>query len=463
MDPSEYKPHPVDTSSIELDQDLRGSLEALAQNNHEVWAQARAAEGWKYGPERNDARMEHPGLVPYEQLSEAEKDIDRETVIQTLKAATALGLDIRRRGAAEHSSSLPSREKSRPQKDDMADWPAWPEGISADALAELEKVRETIDGIYQSANKSATVNLGWHRIVASSVAILGSAALFMAIFRLYASEELLAKHHLESVSGWLEGLEFVFVSSAFVLVIAGLWKRFMRKWLVQRHCAERCRFLKFNFLLEVGSSGRDRARLMRSARKFKEQADALEDMEYDDLEQWLEEDHVLRNAPPLHKNDPADLRVLAEDYLETRLAAQSRYFYRLAGRDVRAGWWLRRLPAYLFMTSIFVVLVHFLNDKYKLLPALEVAGGVLVLLAVVLPVLGASVRSVFAPWEYSRNALRFKAKHSALVLLIKDLEDKLAEQPNALELQTLLWKGEQILEGEHREWLRLMMETEWIG
>src|SRR5713101_5333968 len=98
MDASKYKPHPVDTSAIELNEDLRANIEALSQNNHEVWAHARAAEGWKYGPARDDTRLEHPGLVPYEHLSEAEKDIDRGTIVQTLKAAAALGFDIRRKG-----------------------------------------------------------------------------------------------------------------------------------------------------------------------------------------------------------------------------------------------------------------------------------------------------------------------------------------------------------------------------
>lgn len=96
MDPSNYKPKPVDTSAIELDPDLQSNIEALARNNHEVWALARKAEGWKYGPTRNDARKEHPGMVPYEDLSEAEKDIDRGTVLETLKAAIVLGFEIRR-------------------------------------------------------------------------------------------------------------------------------------------------------------------------------------------------------------------------------------------------------------------------------------------------------------------------------------------------------------------------------
>ena len=47
--------------------------------------QAVLAEGWKYGPERNDALRTHPGLVPYEELSETEKDYDRRTAMGTLK------------------------------------------------------------------------------------------------------------------------------------------------------------------------------------------------------------------------------------------------------------------------------------------------------------------------------------------------------------------------------------------
>lgn len=31
-------------------------------------AAGRLAEGWKYGPERNDILRTHPGLVPYEEL-----------------------------------------------------------------------------------------------------------------------------------------------------------------------------------------------------------------------------------------------------------------------------------------------------------------------------------------------------------------------------------------------------------
>ena len=60
------------------------------------WARRRTAEGWTFGQVRDDAARKHPNLVPYDELSEAEKDYDRDTAMQTLKAIIALGWRIRR-------------------------------------------------------------------------------------------------------------------------------------------------------------------------------------------------------------------------------------------------------------------------------------------------------------------------------------------------------------------------------
>lgn len=89
-----YKPQPVDTSSITLCSDIVDLTERLAKNTHDVWAQERTAQGWRFGPERNDSLKEHPSLVPYEELPEAEKVYDRNTAIQALKAIIAFGYRI---------------------------------------------------------------------------------------------------------------------------------------------------------------------------------------------------------------------------------------------------------------------------------------------------------------------------------------------------------------------------------
>ena len=89
----EYTPNPVDTSGIDLPEDLKALGEALAKNVHEVWAAGRIADGWTKGS-RNDDLKQHPCLVPYEELSEEEKDYDRRTSAETLKFIIAQGYSI---------------------------------------------------------------------------------------------------------------------------------------------------------------------------------------------------------------------------------------------------------------------------------------------------------------------------------------------------------------------------------
>lgn len=92
-----YEPKPIESAGIELDQNLRELSERLAESNHDHWARQRIEQGWKWGPERNDEQKTHPDLVPYQSLTEIEKNYDRTSVEETLKAIIALGYEIRRR------------------------------------------------------------------------------------------------------------------------------------------------------------------------------------------------------------------------------------------------------------------------------------------------------------------------------------------------------------------------------
>src|SRR5437762_1727846 len=87
----EYKPQPIDTAHVALSQELARLGEVLARNTHENWAKLRISDGWRYGPFRNDERKEHASLVPYEQLSESEKNYDRQTAMEIVKTLLAMG------------------------------------------------------------------------------------------------------------------------------------------------------------------------------------------------------------------------------------------------------------------------------------------------------------------------------------------------------------------------------------
>ena len=102
----EYEPRPIDTSKIVLGPELVELTEYLARNTHEVWARGRIAEGWRYGPQRDDAGRLHPGLVPYGQLSEGEKQFDRDTALETLKVILASGYRIEPPAPPSGSASI---------------------------------------------------------------------------------------------------------------------------------------------------------------------------------------------------------------------------------------------------------------------------------------------------------------------------------------------------------------------
>ena len=92
----EYIPQPVDTAGINLPDEMEALAEKLAENVHDVWARTRMEQGWTYGPERDDAAKKHPCLVPYEELSDDEKEYDRNTSVETIKLILKLGFKITR-------------------------------------------------------------------------------------------------------------------------------------------------------------------------------------------------------------------------------------------------------------------------------------------------------------------------------------------------------------------------------
>jgi voltage-gated potassium channel Kch len=59
-------------------------LEALAEAEHRRWMADRITAGWRYGQARDDERRLHPSLRPFRDLTEAEKDKDREAVRSAL-------------------------------------------------------------------------------------------------------------------------------------------------------------------------------------------------------------------------------------------------------------------------------------------------------------------------------------------------------------------------------------------
>ena len=91
---SSFNPKPIDTTDVALPEPLLKLTERLAENAYDLWGEQRLAEGWRFGPHRDDGQKLHPCLVPYAALPESERGNDRRNAIETLKAIVALGYRI---------------------------------------------------------------------------------------------------------------------------------------------------------------------------------------------------------------------------------------------------------------------------------------------------------------------------------------------------------------------------------
>jgi len=93
-----YKPNPTDTSSIILCDSLYGLMENIASHLHEIWAVNCASEGWEYDKSFDERGKRTPRLVPYSELSENDKEYERNTAAETLRLILKLGYDLNYRG-----------------------------------------------------------------------------------------------------------------------------------------------------------------------------------------------------------------------------------------------------------------------------------------------------------------------------------------------------------------------------
>lgn len=73
-----------------------GMIERLARIEHRHWMAARLDQGWRFGPTRNDTSKIHPAIVPFEQLDEANKQKDRDTILRLIGILSNRGFIIRR-------------------------------------------------------------------------------------------------------------------------------------------------------------------------------------------------------------------------------------------------------------------------------------------------------------------------------------------------------------------------------
>lgn len=466
--------------------------ERLAENAHELWARERLAQGWTFGPKRDDEAKTHPCLIPYKDLPEEEKRFDREAAIGTLKAMLALGYVVDQPSAvtsglkfegtvgvevtewmagldAEFAKAIqPKAERGWTfDMDDAPEIQALPETGCPVARATLTHLQSTVYPAWKEADSKAMKQQRWHRRVATVAIGAGMVAILCAVLQLLALNLAGGANHGLSVTAkqWLGRVELWAIVMAAVAVVGGLWWHLHHGWLASRQRAERLRIVKFESLswpelwCDLGAW----------KTKVKERMATLEDLNTKAAHHWAMEGDSVIPLLPTH----GDCRVSADDlavvtalYRVKRLRFQQHYFTYQSNRansTSRVVDW--KVGLYLFSATVLVVLGHAVHALMHPLEDGEAAPLeselelCLISLAVLLPVIGFGLRAWLAAFETPRSRNLYRAKAHALDSYLKTSRE--GDQKPEMTLMAMA-QAEQFFTNEHREWCRLQMEAEWF-
>jgi hypothetical protein len=80
-------------------------VEQLARAEHARWSAERKADGWRYGPVRDDHKKHHPDLARWEDRTEQAKDFDRDAARALPGLLARAGFEIFRPGQRSDAAS----------------------------------------------------------------------------------------------------------------------------------------------------------------------------------------------------------------------------------------------------------------------------------------------------------------------------------------------------------------------
>lgn len=448
-----YEPKPLDTQGVDLEP-FQGVTEFLAEQVHEAWAAKRIAEGWSHGPARDDEKKQTPNLVPYDQLSEEDKDYDRRVSSHTLALLLQRGYRILAPGA-ETPFAL-NAELGGAAEDDFEKLPA----ESPEIPAPLRERLAAIDGIfgedYKAWDRAAGVNQSRYWTASLCCTLCVVLAVALALYQL-AGFPVEGLPHLV-----IPSVELLLVITASLCVLGDYRYQWKDNWLLNRTRAERVRALKYQALFDPDFWSA--AKMPQVMSKLRQELVELQLADPYNLPTWLEQPSV-NIAPAAVSGDLALDQGICEYYRRHRLVAQLAHATKAARRHEHRDSRTKVYGTVLFFAVLAFVFSHLLVDLVcheqlaAKVPLPLFLSKLLAALAALVPALGAAVHVYRSGRESGRNHLRMKALGLKLALLRTELE-----RPATLgEHLSTIAQCENTLLAEQQQWLQLMKECEWYG
>ncbi len=334
------------------------------------------------------------------------------------------------------------------------------ESLPSQLRAALEYQQQTLLPVFQTADRTAVKDRANHTRLAKITIFSGTWAILLAILQMAIARELPTLVYIPLA------LEAIAVLAGLLSVFLGLRTHRDHRWLSERNRAERLRMLKFESLSWPSL-------FLDNLDQWKQELDAKISVLSTPYSIEQVKDWVAIETPLSEKNPSSPISIpkdlidaLTDYYVENRLAYQIAYFQlRATNLSQQARPW-RHLSHPLFAVSTLCVLVHFASDwqHHRISdPHLAHIWGSIgvwsLALAAMIPVAGLGIRVWLSAFEPQRSANLFLSKSRVLSTMSDQFEQSKSE-PEKWTKQ--MQESEHFFQSEHREWLRLMLETEWM-
>ena len=373
--------------------------------------------------------------------------------------ATAINIHVALELLEAHLARQLDKNRLRQDSFDMEDAP------EAQALtpfpelkAGLDWLEENVTLLWRDADKNARQSQTQHKSLAGIAIVGGFVAIILAIIQL-AIKATATTGRLETASV----LEVFIAIGTAIAVGFGLYAKVNHHWLEQRNLAERLRLIKYSALVQFCSLNADWQGWV------KKQLDAIKQApDFQKVEAWSVGGDVDPAVPSGSKCDPqsGSFGALVLYYQYKRIQFQAQYFERRMGDyQGKIPRWLRPADLPVFFFSVFLVVVHIVAQHYadRLIFLTRAHWGAAAVWfgasAAILPILSLGIHALVGAFELPRSASLCLAKKQALESAAMRLRQ---DSGNALATIGHMSNVEHFLEHEHREWLRLIIETKWF-
>jgi len=360
--------------------------------------------------------------------------------------------DLTRKRAlrAEHQARLYDVGAETESPDDMRDAPVWLRSPTLGPVLTLcahVLIQPFLDAEADALNSQAS-----HRRLTLCAALAGLLAIGIALFEFV--------HHGRS-AGDQPWAVAEFIAMAVALAAIGLGGVAARRdgWVGTRHRAERIRALKFRLLIEPARWTGAPVQLETAEAWIRDELGKIDRLSRRDIALWARREEARQAPIPPSGREPLRpvLRDLVRYYIDRRLSVR-RDSVTSRRRHRRLMRWVPLWATpYLFFFAVVAVVCHLLlvtlaDGKPQVLTEW------LLIAAVLLPVLGATLRTLRLSGEEDRP----RPRNRAGAVTLRSLKAALKKEQSPDGILSTLWSCEQVLEWEHREWVRrLMTETFW--